>query len=368
MAELTTQLLQQMPSAKVADDDGKARFISDPLQLVYAYLFLSHKMKFHGINRYEWEVIANINHHFENLGLTKVLVLNIINEINDVYAAHMAGENITHPVQKRLVEIAQKVAAQDSEDYTQIMAFLTTRTCWRVTFSINTNAPKLKIQSNDNNPLSKVEIIAQEIESFIQKVLDNGMGSLYSNENTVIQIRRDDVKPWDMAMYHETFKTPPEASTAQITAIQQQPPLGHLELGFVAQYIEIHPNHIPSNVLLSLFLLLNYCEEYLAFNKLPVEKPQDPNQAMHKPNDEKNKLASLRRAFTGVFKEKAPKPVKQKPVSPRITITDDMKKGVLSQIQKDFDDKKPSFSQEGLLGLMSLDEGGFLLVRGGPGR
>lgn len=62
----------------------------DVYQMIFHYLFIQQKMKLDGINRYEYEVISNINNHLRSYGVTKNAVNTMISFIDDAYSDFIA--------------------------------------------------------------------------------------------------------------------------------------------------------------------------------------------------------------------------------------------------------------------------------------
>lgn len=418
MAELIVISGAQTKQNKQGDKQQK-QVPKDPAQelkdLVFAHMFLTHKMKYHSLNRYEFEVIKNINLKLEEIGATKVLVLSLIEQANAVYqasksshaqqqheqdyadaidadtgniinkntqsSAHAGVFGLSDEDKKDVIKKQERIFTQSRDDYIAIMSQYTKRTCFRVKVGINLGATELR-QSHLNSPNKKLAYIRDKIEEFVRGLLEGGMDTLYTTQNSILSLEKREVTPWDISGYDSTLQgscvdffeeedakdqeknNTKNQNTATITEnlpdnIKEKLPL---DLELITQYIELHPQHIPSTLLFGLLLMSSTIEEYLLDNK-EVEKSA-PN-VWKESRDEtriKNAISKITSLFTGRAVESPYMPNPVKSVGQNITLDKEFIEEYEKEQQKQQSDKKPSLKKEGLLSFLSLDEGSYLLI------
>lgn len=375
MANITTNQVSS-PEIKqfTGADFGKKikDYHKNPDNLVFAYLYLTHKMKFHGINRYEWEVISEINHRLACLGLTKVGVLQRIDQINDEYLDYQkksTGEPTPAAV------IAQRTLKLGRNDYLDIMSHLSTSKSYRVRVYINPNS---KLLSEKMSIIEKARLLQDEISSLLQALIENGTDFAHSNTNSTFVFSKQQVTPWDIQDYFRSFGIIDKTSEHDAQNQEQEEQdcetddedtfVDGIDFGIVAQYVEIHPEHIPSNLLIALFFMLNYFEQVINLYPENKEKSLDPMASLIDENKNQNILHILAKNMYALIKSGGTKEKEPKDVSPRLNLTEKELETYLEKYAKDdsIDINKPSLDKEGLLGLVNVDEGGFLVFKHRP--
>lgn len=378
----------------------------DVYQMIFHYLFIQQKMKIDGINRYEYEVISNINNHLRSYGVTKNAVNTMISFIDDAYSDFIAettdiknkvvrrgtqtidqqgnpsfaepvseGDDIDPELKKRFVGIAQNTFKQDRATYLNIMRLWNKRPAQRAVFTINLNSSHFSSETVQSDK-ERLEIIAGEIETFVLNILENGVQGLHNVENSVIQFKITDATAWDMHIYEKALSGDLGPYKEAFKLLEHSAPKEGVKplpisLTMLCQYTVIGADHVHSNMIVGLLSMHSTIKEYLKDFK--EEKRSDANKEMPnisqvlQPNKTKksNKdtvLSFVKNMFTGRVNEKPnPKP-KTKIAAKGITVPEHMLEEYKKDIKKESKKNKPSLEKEGLLGFASYDEGGYILV------
>lgn len=371
----------------------------DVLDIVYAYLFLSQKMKLEGLNRYEHEVIVNMNNRLELLGITKVAVQQIIDSINSAYTDHLAGlEQAAEKVlrlkkstvdelgntilvdendgfdaeyelkHKQMIDLAKKVFAQSTTDYLAIMNQWTQKKSYRVVVGINLNSSKFSSASVQDDK-SRLKSIKDELESFVTAILGSGIQHVENTPDSIIQFSHKEVGAWDMSLCdacskgnYEEYKKEFNESLKPLKETPKNPL--PFQICFIGQYVEIHPDHVPNNIIIGLLIMQSTISEYLE-NFPEDENKNDEPKMPHVDMAEKNTL--LLKRFLGLFPmgrvTEKPKPKNNiKEIRNAIDVPQHMIDEYNKQIREQTQKNKPSLEQEGLLQLTSYDEGNYVLI------
>lgn len=356
--------------------------------LVFGYLFLTQKMKLYGINRYEWEVIISLNRRFMDIGLPKLGVLQCIHNINAAYIASRqasqqkketailkglmydeqgnpvepSDEDLSDlpPDQDILAKYAIRVLKQEDVDYFNIMQQYTNRTSYRLTVSINPNSSEFSVLSVQD-PLSRLKAVTQSIDTLISQLLNEGIGSAYCHADSILNFTIKKVTSWDMQAYFDAVKGISTQLFCEAFDIQTKGMSGGVELPLclfmVVQYVELHPEHISTNVLLGLLLMKQTIECYIEQSGAVTVPDSVPlRQAYHKQDGNKI-LSALTKLFNAQINEN---PVVKKGLK-KISASDGANVPINQNNVVEDGDLMPA--RDGLLHFANIDEGNFILIK-----
>lgn len=363
MAELT---ITSSNSQEIKIQADYKDFEKNVDNLIFAYLFLTHKMKFHGLNSYEYDVIVQINIRLEKIGVTKNLFLNRISEIN----------NHLHSNKKQeygyLFLLAKRVCEQRLQDYILIMSSLTNSNSYRVIISIN----KKSTRYNTTDTATTAENIKNDLKDLLHDILNGRERQNILSDDSLIHYEIFKVPAWDINSYHETLQLPPLNIKTQkqdnLDCLEQNIISG---LGAIVQYVEIYPGHIPINLILAILLLINYVKKQadeMAKENKENESDKELSVVDLKDDKKQNQILDLLQETREYVLGDKKTDSDIKDSTPRIDtqILDQLKKMeskiTFNHQNTQSDKSKPSSNKEGLIGILEIDVGGFLILSHSP--